>query len=431
MLRALTIASLFATTLVLPACLSDETEDAADDSFTDADGKADGYGLSDSEVAGVLAFVNQATAATLHDDVGLSTRVTDNITKHRAGADKKLGTADDDAFDDLPELDAVPYVGKSVFKALVDYAKAHGFVHDSGGAGFCATEHAGKTPSGVAVKVCDALYTSAPFVHLPADQVSGSTVTTYGVILNGLGLQLYTADGRQLPLVNGSGQTYGISSGPTGFKAPQNLFAIYAVVGTKATSSGQDAIKVSSLAPVAWIPGKLQDTFLLGTWEAKASTRISTGKFDSTKPVAFRFTLSTTRTSSVWSNYSGTDGLIDVGAIDNFDKKVTAADGTCLASLSSLGTSSPFYAPTANSLTLWRHPNMHGLNDQVIVMDYPTGSADLSMNGMGEINPFTIQGLIDSRSPDYSDVEIRPHATPNGHLVWDFHKVTTGGTACN
>src|SRR5512143_2895460 len=118
MLRALTIASLFASTLVLPACLADETEDPADDSFTGADGKADGYGLSDSEVAGVLAFVNQATAATLHDDVGLSTRVTDNITKHRAGADKKLGTADDDAFDDLPELDAVPYVGKSVFKAL-------------------------------------------------------------------------------------------------------------------------------------------------------------------------------------------------------------------------------------------------------------------------------------------------------------------------
>jgi len=64
-------------------------------------------------------------------------------------------------------------------------------------------------------------------------------------------------------------------------------------------------------------------------------------------------------------------------------------------------------------------------------MDYPTGSADLSMNGMGPIDPFTIQGMIDSRGPDCSDVDIRPHATPNGHLVWDFHKVTTGGAACN
>src|SRR5690349_6110052 len=140
-------ACLFAIAVVLPACLDGAIEDGSDDSFT-SDGKADGVGLSDAEVAGVLSLVNQASQTMLRSDVGLADRVSKNITAHRAGADGALGTADDDAFDDLAELDAVPYVGKTVLKALVEYARAHGFIHEEEGAGFCATEHAGKTPSG-------------------------------------------------------------------------------------------------------------------------------------------------------------------------------------------------------------------------------------------------------------------------------------------
>lgn len=43
------------------------------------------------------------------------------------------------------------------------------------------------------------------------------------------------------------------------------------------------------------------------------------------------------------------------------------------------------------------HPNMHGLNGQVIVIDYPTSSTDLSINGMGDIGAFTLAGLAWSR----------------------------------
>src|SRR5665647_370151 len=132
----------------------------------------------------------------------------------------------------------------------------------------------------------------------------------------------------------------------------------------------------------------------------------------------------------MWRNYGGGDGLIAMGAIDNFTKKVMASDGTCMASLSALGTGSPFYQATQNKITLWRHPNMHGLNDQVLVMDYPTGSANLSTNGMGWIAPFSVAGLVQATGPNHAEVEIRPHATPNGHLVWGFTKVTTGGTSC-
>lgn len=418
-----------AAALLTPGCTSQGIEDGQDDSFTGADGKADSYGLSDAETAGVLALVNTASESLLDGDVGLSTRVATNITDHRAGADGQLDTADDNDFGDLAELDAVPYVGKRAFAALLDYARGHGYVK---AAGFCATEHAGTTPSGVAVQVCDELFPQAPFVHVPADTMNGTTVTTYGVVLNGLGLTLTTADGRELPLLNSSNTTYAISKGPSGFKAPQNLFAIYQVTGTLVTVQGQDSLKVSSFAPVAWVPGTVQDRFLLGTWEADAAARVASDKFDPSMPVHFRFTMtSTTDNTALWTAFGGGDGLVVSGAIDNFDASVTAADGTCLPSLASLGAGSPFYQPTQNRLTFWRHPNMHGLNDQVIVMDYPTGSADLSMNGMGWIGPFTPAGLIHATGPDYTKTEIRPHATPNGALLWNLEKVTTGGAACN
>jgi hypothetical protein len=419
-----TLAMLLVASLV-PACLADDAaEDGENDDFTGADGKADGYNLSAAEEAGVLELVNTASLSLLDNDVPLSSRAAKNITTHRAGADKKLGTADDNKFDTLVELDKVSYVGPTAFAALLKYAKAHGYVHDTGT--FCKTQHAGKTPGGANVQICDALYDSAPYVHLPADQASASTVTAHGVILNGP-VSLYTADGRQLPLVTSSGDPYKV-------KYPDNLFTVVAVTGTKTTSNGTDAIKVTSVTPLAWVPGTLQDKALLGTWEAKVASRKPDGKFDQTKPVMIRFTMTTTKDDSpMWQSFGGGvgDGVIVSGTIDNMKANVTAADGTCMPSLASLGATSPFYQATDARLTLWRHPNMHGINDQVIVMDYPTASADLSQNGMGWIGPFTVAGLVRTDGPNYAEGFIYPHATPNGHEVWQFAKVTAGGGACN
>jgi hypothetical protein len=414
--------------LALPACASDGTEDNVDDSFTGADGKADGYGLSDAETAGVLELVNTASRYKLDNSVGLSTRVATNITNHRAGPDGKLDTADDNDFDTLVELDKVPYVGKTVFAALLKYARAHGYVKSGG---FCKTEHSGTTPAGAAVLVCDTLFDSPPYVHVPANTTSGTTATLYGGVLSNLGLELTTADGKTYALVDSSGNTYAWSNAPSGLKAPHNLFAVYKVTGTLKQVSGADAIQVKTIAPVSWIPGAVQDKLMLGTWEATAAGRVGTDKFDKNTPVKFRFTMKTTADNTpLWTHLGGGDGLTISGAIDNWTSGVKAANGTCLKSLASLGTGSPFYMATQNRLTLWRHPNMHGLNDEVIVMDYPTGSVDLSMNGMGWIGAFTPTALIQTSGPDYTSIEIRPHATPNGALLWNFAKVTTGGTTC-
>ena len=83
--------------------------------------------LSTADAAQVLELVNYpgATLAILDDEVGLDARAAENIAAHRAGADGVFPSADDDLFDDIAELDAVPYVGDSAFQKLTAYAAAN------------------------------------------------------------------------------------------------------------------------------------------------------------------------------------------------------------------------------------------------------------------------------------------------------------------
>lgn len=113
----------------LPACVEAEVEDGENDGFPS--GKADG-GLDEgsAEALGVLALVNDGTltAPKLKAAAGITTRVSTNIVKHRDGADSAVGTTDDDLFDTLAELDAIPYVGPATLNALLEAARDRGLV---------------------------------------------------------------------------------------------------------------------------------------------------------------------------------------------------------------------------------------------------------------------------------------------------------------
>lgn len=76
----------------------------------------------------ILAFVNsaEATVQVLDVDVGLDLRAAQRIVAHVRGPDGQLGTGDDDRFDTLAELDAIPWVGAAALQALHRYAIAHG-----------------------------------------------------------------------------------------------------------------------------------------------------------------------------------------------------------------------------------------------------------------------------------------------------------------
>ena len=115
-------AAIFSALLVVLAtsCLQDvnsDAEDSVDDSFT-TDGKADGAIVEGSATAlAVLAVVNTKTEDGLVNDVGLAQRVAHNIASHNAHGAQ---------FATLAELDAIPYVGKTVLARLVSYAKSGG-----------------------------------------------------------------------------------------------------------------------------------------------------------------------------------------------------------------------------------------------------------------------------------------------------------------
>lgn len=86
--------------------------------------------LTPAETDAVLDLVNEASFTLLDDDVALDKRAAENIVAHRDGADATAGTADDDLFDTIEELDAVPYVGPSALEKLVAYAHAQGLVDE-------------------------------------------------------------------------------------------------------------------------------------------------------------------------------------------------------------------------------------------------------------------------------------------------------------
>jgi hypothetical protein len=112
------------------ACADEvDIEDGENDSF--GDGKSDGAIQDGSpEALGVLALVNDPaqTAAALKSGAKVTIRVATNIVTHRNGADGTGGTADDNKFDTLQELDAIPFVGPATLNALLERARALGLV---------------------------------------------------------------------------------------------------------------------------------------------------------------------------------------------------------------------------------------------------------------------------------------------------------------
>jgi len=128
MTRSSTIAFCLSS-LFVAACASQDAGDAEDGLNDAATGKADSpisEGGADARL--VLGLVNDGgvSDAELDNEAGLSTRVAEAIVKHRDGADREFGTADDQPFASLADLDAIPYLGPVAMRALLAYAKRTG-----------------------------------------------------------------------------------------------------------------------------------------------------------------------------------------------------------------------------------------------------------------------------------------------------------------
>ncbi|MDQ3364163.1 MAG: hypothetical protein M3680_01865 [Myxococcota bacterium] len=106
--------------VVAGGCTDAGPGDARDDSFGGTGAKEDGA-YSTCQLAEVLKLVNESstTAATLAD-AGVAENAARGILAHRNGPDGDPGTADDDVFDDLEELDRVDFVGVLALGRLVE-----------------------------------------------------------------------------------------------------------------------------------------------------------------------------------------------------------------------------------------------------------------------------------------------------------------------
>jgi len=116
--QAMRQVSLLAVSLALAAgCVADESPDGRDDSgFTV--GKADGSQLTACEKDAIIAFLNEGPSADKLEEAGVHARAAAELVKHRDGADGVFGTEDDDKFDTVEEVDAVPYVGEAAVSQL-------------------------------------------------------------------------------------------------------------------------------------------------------------------------------------------------------------------------------------------------------------------------------------------------------------------------
>ncbi|MCA9522594.1 MAG: catalase family protein [Myxococcales bacterium] len=93
-------------------------------------GKSDstnGIEVRSWEASCVLRLVNAASFSVLYDEVDLWKSAANGIIAFRAGADGKLGTADDRQFETLYQLDDVSWIGYFSFRKLSNYARANGY----------------------------------------------------------------------------------------------------------------------------------------------------------------------------------------------------------------------------------------------------------------------------------------------------------------
>ena len=111
--------SLVLVVAALSGCAMDDSPDGIDEVGVVPGGKADGSDFTPCELDAVVAWLNEGPSADAIRSAGVHTRAAANLVDHRDGADATFGTADDDLFDDIGEVDDVYYVGPVAIEQLV------------------------------------------------------------------------------------------------------------------------------------------------------------------------------------------------------------------------------------------------------------------------------------------------------------------------
>lgn len=314
----------------------------------------------------------------------------------------------------------------------------------------CDEASVGKDGTGSAVVHCKKAFTTAPFVRLPGDAMTGAKATFYGGMTvpstSDEIAEIWSRDGKRFVAVDASGKAipYGAGKLPKTLHAPTNriTFTLYQFTGKLGaeidTAYGKaTAIVLSAVRPVVEIDGCAFDSRLAGTWSGTVSERLETPSgggpfaraFDDTKRVPIHMTLKTIKKSNTLQDYKGGTRLADAdtymlsGTIDNFGADVTV-NGKTYPSLKAMGKKNPFLGASDGAIQLYRLGNMHGqTNDGHWVLTYPAGSQALTTNGMSyTLTAFTAPSMFlgaGVAADPLLGLEIKPHIpfTVNGHTM--------------
>jgi len=112
---------------------------------------------------GVLRLVNDkgTSLSVLDVDCGLYSDAAGNIIKHRNGKDKVFPSGDDNLFDSIAELDAVPEVGPATLTALRNCAIARGFLYQLTSADVASVTDSAASLGGIASHASSACTSAA------------------------------------------------------------------------------------------------------------------------------------------------------------------------------------------------------------------------------------------------------------------------------
>ena len=265
----------------------------------------------------------------------------------------------------------------------------------------CEKQHSATTSEGDAIVVCDALYTEAPFVHLP--KLDGGRVFA-GIV----GRAFVTAEGASYstPGMESEDKRHGVA-----------LYELELDGGT-----------VERFQPVLQFNESIfMAPFMGRSFEGVISRSTGTQSWADAPslPVRVNVQAAPIDPPSAGTTYEAR------ATLTNLRTGVTAADGSCLPGLESYGAEAPFEAGADVELTLHRVPSMHDFGDDHFVMVW-------TVNGAFEgtlMGPAWYRGPIDVvRGTLTSDAEYQGmgHGTPGAIPELTLRAAAvSGGDACD
>jgi hypothetical protein len=271
-----------------------------------------------------------------------------------------------------------------------------------GGDDFCAAQHVEGD-----VTVCDALYDTAPLVHLPkSDATRAYAALKADPITNTSAF--VTEDGTTYPY------TPNFMTDP---EYERHALAIYELT----LAGGQ----VKSFRPaITFEESTFVAPFMGQSFEGTIARRVGAGQFamETSLPIRVEIT-NETATPANGSEYKAK------AVIANLDRAVKASDGSCMPALSSYGAEAPFDAGAKVTLDIGRAPSMHVFGDDEFTISYVVNGTPggLLMGPTWFRGPLDI--LNDSLSPSgtYSGTG---HGSPGSMPELDLDPATGGGDPC-